>query len=312
VRGGVEEKKEEEQKVKIDLKVSTKFQFYFSSISVLFQCSSVLSVHRRLRKKHFETLWGQADHLTIRPSNRINRATRGKSAPDVTLVHNSLVTGATWKQLPIRGSDNYPLLCEVDMTYSHHAVLDSKLKWDWRNGDWENFQKEMEQTVSYVRPRDLRWSLKKKEGEAILEAAKNHVGMVRTRDSGQCWMTTALKAAMKRRNLLGRTIGSNREQWLEACREVRSLTRCAKQNSWCSFVESMKGKTSLSHVWLVIRSLNGNWSPPMARNTVLEHGGRASFLTQRRQMCSSNTMHALVATSSLGLKGKLTMPCVLD
>jgi hypothetical protein len=89
-------------------------------------------------------------------------------------------------------------------------------------------------------------------------------------------MTPALKAAMKRRNLLGRTIGStNKEQRLEACREVCSLTRCAKQNSWHTFVESMKGKISSSHVWLVICSLNGKRSPPMARNTVLEHGGKS-------------------------------------
>jgi hypothetical protein len=88
-------------------------------------------------------------------------------------------------------------------------------------------------------------------------------------------MNPALKAAMKRCNLLGRTIGRNREQWLEACREVCSLTRCAKQNSRRTFVESMKGMTSFSHVWLVICSLNGNRSPPMARNTVLEHGSRS-------------------------------------
>jgi hypothetical protein len=30
---------------------------------------------------------------------RINHATTGESAPDVTLVHNSLVAGANWKQL---------------------------------------------------------------------------------------------------------------------------------------------------------------------------------------------------------------------
>jgi hypothetical protein len=112
----------------------------------------------------------------------------------------------------------------------------------------------------------------------ILEAAKNYVGMFRTWDSGRCWMTPALKAATKRRNLLGRTIDRNREQWLEACREVRSLTRCAEQNSWRTFVESMKGKTSLSHVWSVICSLNRKWSPPMARNMVLEHGWK-SFIS---------------------------------
>jgi hypothetical protein len=138
----------------------------------------------------------------------------------------------------------------------------------------------VDQTVSYVKPHDLRWSLKKRVTffeEAILEAAKNHMGMVQTWHSGQCWMTPALKAAMQRRNLLGRTIGRNREQWLEACRVVRSLTRCAKRNSWHTFVESMKGKSSSSHVWSVIRSLNGKQSPPMARNTVLEHGGTSSI-----------------------------------
>jgi hypothetical protein len=83
------------------------------------------------------------------------------------------------------------------------------------------------------------------------------------------------ESCMKRRNLLGRTIGRNREQWLEACQEVCSQTRCAKQNSWRTFVKSMKGKTSLSHVWLVILSLNGKWLPPMARNRVLEHGGKS-------------------------------------
>jgi hypothetical protein len=130
-------------------------------------------------------------------------------------MHNSFVTGATWKQHPIQGSDHFPLLCEVDVTYSRLAELDSKLKWDWRNADWENFQKEVKQTVSYVRPCDLRWSLKKRVtffGQAILEAAKNHVGMVWIRDSGRCWMTLALNAAMMRRNLLGCTIGRNREQ----------------------------------------------------------------------------------------------------
>jgi hypothetical protein len=95
-------------------------------------------------------------------------------------------------------------------------------------------------------------------------------------------MTPALKAAMKRRNLLGRTIGKNREQWLEACQEVCRLTRCAKQNSWHTFMKSMKGNTSSSHVWLVIHSLNGKRSPPMARNTVLKHWGR-SFVSDTAQ-----------------------------
>jgi hypothetical protein len=55
---------------------------------------------------------------------RVNRATTGESAPDVKLVHNSLGAGATWKRLEARGSDHYPLLSEVDVTFSHLAELD--------------------------------------------------------------------------------------------------------------------------------------------------------------------------------------------
>jgi hypothetical protein len=72
---------------------------------------------------------------------RVKSATLGESAPYVTLVHNSLVAGATLKRLEAQGSDHYPLLCEVDVTYSRLAELDSKLKWDWRNADWEKLPK---------------------------------------------------------------------------------------------------------------------------------------------------------------------------
>jgi hypothetical protein len=59
---------------------------------------------------------------------RINCVTTGESAPDVTLVHNSLVTGTNRKRLLIRGSDHFPLLYEVDVTLSHLAEFNSKLK----------------------------------------------------------------------------------------------------------------------------------------------------------------------------------------
>jgi hypothetical protein len=108
-------------------------------------------------------------------------------------------------------------------------------------------------------------------------------------------------------------IRRNREQWLEACREVRSLTKCAKQNSWRSFMESMKGKTSLSHVWLVIRSLNRKRSPPMARNTVLEHGGRNCFVSDTAKAYVFIKHYASVSRHKLSrAKRKTDLTCVLD
>jgi hypothetical protein len=125
-------------------------------------------------------------------------------------------------------------------------------------------------------------------------------------------MTPVLKATMKRCNLLGCTIGSNREQWLEACREVRSLTRCAKQNCWHTLVESMKGKTSPSHVWLVIRPLNGKQSPSMARNTVLEHIGK-SFVSDTVKTDVFIKHYASVSRHKFSrAERRLTVPCILD
>jgi hypothetical protein len=46
---------------------------------------------------------------------KLNCATTGESALDVTLVHNSLVTGTNWKWLLARRSAHFPLLCEVDV-----------------------------------------------------------------------------------------------------------------------------------------------------------------------------------------------------
>jgi hypothetical protein len=64
-------------------------------------------------------------------------------------------TTPLWQGLLGSGSRFEDRIIEVDVTFSHLAELDSKLKWDWRNADWENIQKEVEQTVSYVRPREV-------------------------------------------------------------------------------------------------------------------------------------------------------------
>ena len=59
--------------------------------------------------------------------------------------------------------------------------------------------------------------------DAVLGAAKRHLGMVRAKGSGRCWMMSALCEAINRRNWLGRDLVRNGERWLEACREVAAL-----------------------------------------------------------------------------------------
>jgi hypothetical protein len=74
----------------------------------------------------------------------------------------------------------------------------------------------------------------------------------------------------------------------------------------------MKGKTSSSHVWSVIHSLNGKRSPPMARNMVLEHQGR-SFVSDTAKVDVFIKHYAYVSYHKFsGLKARCTVMCMLD
>ena len=100
------------------------------------------------------------------------------------------------------------------------------------------------------------------------------MGMTRTKGEGRCWMTPALRDSIAARNRLGRSIGANREQWLEACQEVRRLTREAKEASWRSFVDSLGSEANSSRAWGVIRSLRGVKKSSSPRNVALQHKGK--------------------------------------
>jgi hypothetical protein len=71
-------------------------------------------------------------------------------------------------------------------------------------------------------------------------------------------------------------------------------------------VESLKGKTSSSQVWSVIRSLNRKRLPPMARNTVLEHGGK-SFVSDTAKAEVFIKHYASVSRAE-----RKTVLCILD
>ena len=209
---------------------------------------------------------------------RFNRATGGGSAPDISMVHSSLLPRAVWWRHQLLGSDHLPLFFELQVTPWALREDELKLKWNWREADWDAFQREVDQEVDAAVPRSRRWSLKRRVGfleEVILGSARRNVGMVRVKGEGRSWVTPELRAATKRRNRLGRDINAHRDAWLEACREVRRLTREAKAASWRSYVDSLGANANSSRTWNVLRSLNGAKASRTPRNVVLEHKGKA-------------------------------------
>ena len=209
---------------------------------------------------------------------RINRVTGGGSAPDVSLVHTSLVAGADWGVLPPLGSDHFPIKIHLDISPVVIDEPESRLKWDWRNADWESYSSAVDSAIREAQSGEGQPSLKERVETlriSVMAAARAHVGMVRVKEEGRSWMTPELRLAIRRRNRLGRRLARHRVAWLEACRRVRELSISAKAESWQRFVNSLEGRANSPRVWGVIRSLNGKSSKTNAGNAMLEHRGRA-------------------------------------
>ena len=211
-------------------------------------------------------------------NTRVNRATGGGSAPDVSLVHTSLVAGAVWEVRPPLGSDHFPIKISLEISPVVIEKHETRLKWDWRNADWEGYGSAVDQAVREAQSGVGQPSLDERVEtlrNSMVAAARTHVGMVRVKEEGRSWMTPELRRAIRRRNWLGRRLATHREAWLEACRRVREQTISAKAESWRNFVKSLEGRAGSSRVWGVIRSLNGKPSKTGAGNAMLEHRGRA-------------------------------------
>ena len=83
----------------------------------------------------------------------------------------------------------YPIFCEVEVNPSSLKEENLKLKWNFREADWEGFRKDVDQSVEGAVPRSRKWKLTRRVTffeDAVLGAAKRHVGIVRAKGSGRC------------------------------------------------------------------------------------------------------------------------------
>ena len=218
-------------------------------------------------------------------TTRVDRISGSGSSLDITLVSMPLLERVEWRVLSPRGSDHLPVLSEIHLNVGCLVAHDGALKWDWTSADWKAYGDAVDQTVSEGWTQALDWSLKQKVNflrEAMLKAAKDHIGQVRPKRPGREWMTKELAAAIRKRNALGRRIAERRGEWVAACREVSRLTAEAKQAAWKRFVGSLEEHASSTSAWRVIRSLSGRAPATVERNEVLVHEGREYHTASRK------------------------------
>ena len=208
---------------------------------------------------------------------RVNRGTGGGSAPDLTVVHSSLVGRAKWAVSESFGSDHSAMLVELECGVCARPSPSPEWGWCWRSADWPAFTAEVERRLSQATA-DLADSDLDTRVEFLcsvtLESARRHVGRRQVDRNRKTWMTGEVRQAIRERNALRRQIGSRREAWIEACRRVRELIREAKQRKWRHFVEELERDTDCAKVWRVIRSLSDASQAGGARNEILAHNGK--------------------------------------
>ena len=109
--------------------------------------------------------------------------------------------------------------------------------------------------------------------EILNSVAETHVGKAKPRKKAKPWMTPHVRAKIRIRNQLRRTINTKRQEWINACREANEAINEAKTDSWKEVLEGAMTNTNNRDMWKVIKGLNGT---PEANspNEAMSHHGR--------------------------------------
>ena len=207
---------------------------------------------------------------------RVNRNTGGMSTPDVTLASKNLHNRVQWNTELDLGSDHLPIIIELQncTTRTHQVPKRYRQRWKRTKVDWHSFAEQIEEKLegSYHRTDNLNQRVKVFT-RIMTDAGYTHVGKTTPRVN-RVYMTPAVQTAVKKRNLLRRDIANKRVEWLEACREVKELTKEAKEQSWVDYLGELEDDPDPTRVWRTIKNLSGTPDSP-APNEALIHKGKA-------------------------------------
>ena len=75
--------------------------------------------------------------------------------------------------------------------------------------------------------------------EILISAATTHIGKSKPSQRSKPWMTPHVRAKIRTRNRLRRTIHQNRKEWTDTCGEATEAINEAKLESWKDLQEAM-------------------------------------------------------------------------
>ena len=150
----------------------------------------------------------------------------------LTLVGKMYANKCTWEVgEQLSHSDHLPIMTTLKARVTHQSVSGREPNWRRHGADWPSFRQELEDKMSDLE--DIPNVSKRLErfNNLVLEAARKHVGKSKPRRNGKPCITPDVKEAIKKRNQLRKKVSEHREDWLQACREVKEKIREAKEES---------------------------------------------------------------------------------
>ncbi|PAA62320.1 hypothetical protein BOX15_Mlig029675g1 [Macrostomum lignano] len=200
----------------------------------------------------------QLEILNDGSPTRVNKATGGESSPDVSFASSKLASKCTWQVSDDLGSDHTPIVIRLDLKVRTLPKAQSRLIWRKQGVDWNAFQTVVEDKFKALHKEHLTFDARAKRfNDIVMQAANLCIGKVRTSHRPRPWLTPELKAAIKLRNRLRRSVGENREDWLSACANVHKIARATKEAAWRDTITDLEKEPNSNKAWKFIRSLNG-------------------------------------------------------
>ena len=202
-----------------------------------------------------------------------NRSSGTESAPDVTLVHSTLMDKTTWERVEDLSSDHHPII----ITYRDNIprVNDKPAyKWKLKEANWDSYRKEIEKSIPLHYGRKNINKVEKKLRKIIIKSANKHITKKKVTVNNKCYLTDEIKKEIKKRNKLRRTLAINREEWIAACRKVAEMIKSEKESRWREYVSELSKKSDAREIFRTVRAIDGKIAP-RKENEVLEIDGKA-------------------------------------
>ena len=249
---------------------------------------------------------------------RTSRITGNNSTLDLSICGGTWSTRTSWKTAdPLGDSDHLPIQIVLHHTIRYQPVLPRKAKWRRNGVDWDKFRQVADEQMTNLLDEPILSKQMAQFTEILNSVAETHVGKTKPRKKAKPWMTPHVRAKIRIRNQLRRTINKNRQEWINACREANEAINEAKTDSWKEVLES--AMTNNSDMWKVIKGLNRT---PEANspNEEMSHDGRvitdakakASVFVNHYARVSNLPMSAADRQLNRELKKRLDAPSTND